>query len=743
MSLFNELKRRNVFKVAIAYIVMAWLVMQVADVILNNIAAPGWVFHVLLLFLAVGFPFAIFFAWAFELTPEGLKKERDVDRAKSITHVTGRKLDYFIIAVLVLALGYFAFDKFVLDPARDVALVQATAEAATEQATESRKEETSDQSIAVLPFTNRSMEQENAQFFADGIHDDLLTLLANLGSMKVISRTSVMEYRDTTKNIRTIGEELGVATILEGGVQRVGNQVRINVQLIDANTDEHIWAKTYDRILTAETLFAIQSEMAESIAEQLEAALSPEDREILNKRPTQNLDAYNAYLMAGQFFARSGYSDLFQAESYYLNAIELDPDYAAAHTGLLRTYNQLEDTGAITLAEHKVKAGPIAERAIALDSQSGETWSALASFRFISNADGVEDAFRKALALGPNNSIVLADYAEYLRKQERYEEAIPYIEKGLAIDPLATDHLFELGRAHLYLAHFDEALAAFAKIRMLSPTNPQGHYGAAGVYSTLGDLASALIPQHQAVTLDPDDYETIAFLAWTYRDIGDETSANEWLGRALDKGPGQALPMAVSAVFKLHDGEYKEAATIARTALQNQVDNRWGAHSILLRVLRDAALRSEDYSEALSWYRQLTPDLFAEHVEITQSNVQNAVNLALLLRQSGEQEQANRLLHAVLNFDDPTFGSYFYNDARGISNVHALAIAGRTEEAINAFRVAVDNRFRIAWEWSTELNPNMDTLRDDPRYQDMIAEIKADMGEQLKQLREKQAQDGE
>jgi len=722
---FQELKRRNVFRVAAVYGVVGWLLVEVASVIFPTFNAPEWVMQVFTSLMILGFPVALVFAWAFEITPEGIKLEKDVDRSRSITHVTGRKLDFTVIAILAAIIVWFAADKFFLSGDQ----LQTTADHSLDR-----------RSIAVLPFTNRSSEQENAQFFADGIHDDLLTLLANLGSMKVISRTSVMEYRDTTKNMKTIGEELGVATILEGGVQRAGNQVRINVQLIDARTDVHIWAKTYDRTLTAETIFAIQSEMAAAIAEQLEAALSPADREILDKRPTQNLEAYNAYLMAGQFYARSGYSDLFQAESYYRKAIALDPDYAAAYTGLVRTYNQLSDTGAITLAELKEKAGPIADRAIVLDDQSGGAWSALASLRFFANGEDVEEMFHKALALSPNNSTILKDYAEYLRKTERYAEAISYIEKGLVIDPLATDHLFELARAHYYLGRFDEALAAFAKIRMLSPANPQGYYGASGLYMTLGELVNAISLQEQAVRLDPDDYETIAFLAWVYLDLGDKTSSNEWLGRALAKGPDQALPMAVSAAIELYAGEYEQAASIARTALQNQVDNRWGAHSIFLRVLRDAALRSGEYAEALEWYRQLMPDLFAERVDITQYNVQDAVNLALLLRKSGEQEQANRLLSAVHVFEDPTFGSYIYNGARGISNVHALAIAGRTEEAIEAFRVAVDNQFRVAWEWATELNPNMESLYDDPRYKAMIAEIKAGMAAQLEQLRSKQAQ---
>ncbi|MCZ6536994.1 MAG: tetratricopeptide repeat protein, partial [Gammaproteobacteria bacterium] len=651
---FQELKRRNVFRVAAVYGVVGWLLVEVASVIFPTFNAPEWVMQVFTSLMILGFPIALVFAWAFEITPEGIKLEKDVDRGRSITHVTGRKLDFTVIAILAAIIVWFAADKFFLSGDQ----LQTTADHSPDR-----------RSIAVLPFANRSSERENAQFLADGIHDDLLTLLANLGSMKVISRTSVMEYRDTTKNMKTIGEELGVATILEGGVQRAGNQVRINVQLIDAGTDEHIWAKTYDRTLTAETLFAIQSEMAASIAEHLEAALSPDDRELLEKRPTGNLEAYNAYLMAGQFYVRAGFDDLFQAENYYRQAIELDPDYAAAHTGLVRTYNQLADTGAITLAELEEKAGPIAERAIALDSQSGGAWAALAGFRFFTDGDSVEEIFQKALSLSPNNSMVLQGYAEYLRKEGRYEEAIPYIEKGLAIDPLATDHLFELGRAHVHLGRFDEALAAFAKLRVLRPTNPQGYYGASGVYGTLGDFANALILQEQAVRLDPDDPETMSFIAWNYMELGDEQLALEWLNRAMATGTGQALPLAMAAAFKVYAGEYEEAAAIARTALENQVDNRWGSHTIYLRVLRDAALRSGDYKEALNWYRQLMPDLFAKHVEITQFNTRDAVNLALLLRESGEQERANRLHNAVQMFDDPTFGSYFYNGPRGIANV--------------------------------------------------------------------------
>jgi len=276
MSLFEELKRRNVFKVAAAYTIVGWLIMQAGEVMGPALHLPEWVDSVLAFFLILGFPLAMVFAWAYEITPEGLKLEKDVNHEASTTPQGSKQLERIIMIVLALALGYFAFDKFVLDPARDVEVADVLLESF------------GDKSIAVLPFENRSNREED-QFFTDGMHDDLLTTIAKIGSMKVISRTSVMEYKDTIKKIPQIAQELGVAHILEGGIQRSGNHVRINVQLIDAVTDEHLWAEIYDRELTAENLFAVQSEITKKIADALQAQLSTDEQGRIDARPTDNL----------------------------------------------------------------------------------------------------------------------------------------------------------------------------------------------------------------------------------------------------------------------------------------------------------------------------------------------------------------------------------------------------------------------------------------------------------------------
>jgi len=296
MSFFNELKRRNVIRVGIAYAVVAWLVMQFADVVLDNIDAPQWVFQVIMLVLAIGLPLVLVFAWAFEMTPEGLKKEKDVDRSQSITPQTGKKLNNAILVLMALAIGYLLYDKFADEGSEPFSRqtpekVRSTGE--KRALTQEVKLTNTRSSIAVLPFANRSNKEDDL-FFTEGIHDDLLTQLAKIADLKVISRTSVMKYKNTEKTIPEIASELGVSTILEGGIQRAGSRIRINAQLIDVNTDEHLWAETFDREMTMENIFDIQSEITRQIVTAVKGELSDEESEVLSGMPTNNLAAYEA-----------------------------------------------------------------------------------------------------------------------------------------------------------------------------------------------------------------------------------------------------------------------------------------------------------------------------------------------------------------------------------------------------------------------------------------------------------------
>ncbi|NNL96480.1 MAG: hypothetical protein HKO64_12735, partial [Xanthomonadales bacterium] len=307
-GLFQELKRRNVFKVGIAYAVTTWILLQLTDIVSDILVLPEWAPKLILLLLLVGFIPALIFAWAFEMTPEGIKLESEVSEDRSVTRRTGRKLDYAIMILLGLSLAYFIWESrfeqktAAYEQAAKNPPVSPQAEAPFEPVREISPEdaEINKNSIAVLPFTNRSADQADT-YFTDGIHDDLLTQLSRIDAFSVISRTSVMEYRDTTKNLREIARELSVANIMEGAVQRAGDRVRINVQLIDAETDEHLWAEIYDRELTTENLFDIQSEIAENIADALKATLTDNEIATMANAPTDNVAAYDLYLQARQF----------------------------------------------------------------------------------------------------------------------------------------------------------------------------------------------------------------------------------------------------------------------------------------------------------------------------------------------------------------------------------------------------------------------------------------------------------
>jgi TolB-like protein len=357
-NFFAELKRRNVYKVAIAYAVVAWLLMQVASQIFPFFEIPNWAVRLVVLLLVIGFPVAMILAWAFELTPEGIKRAEDVDLTKSVRRKTGRKLDFFIIAVLLLVIGFLLFQRLHpnVSPANSSSL---------------------EKSIAVLPFENFSEDKAFA-FFADGVQDEILTDLAKIADLKVISRTSAMQYKNvSTRNLPEIAQALKVAHVLEGSVQRAGNRVRVSAQLIDARSDTHVWAEKYDRDLA--DVFAIQTEIAEKIADQLQAKLSPKEKAAMAERPTSDLGAYDLYLQAKELVyegyvnpAREREND-FKAVRLLDQAVARDPAFVLAHCQLayahddIYNYNYDHTEARLALAENSVRA------AVRLQPDSGET----------------------------------------------------------------------------------------------------------------------------------------------------------------------------------------------------------------------------------------------------------------------------------------------------------------------------------------------------------------------------------
>ena len=397
MSFFIELKRRNVFRVAIAYIIVAWVAMQIVDVVLNNITAPDWVFQVLMLFLAIGLPFALIFAWAFELTPDGLKKEKDVDRSQSVTQKTGRRLDFLIIGVLVVGIGMLLADKFLLTDAPESTEVVADDAPALSAAPDTAP------SVAVLPFTNMSAD-ESSGYFSDGLADTVLHMLAQVRELRVAARTSSFQFRDQTMDIAKSGELRKVGASLEGSVQRSGDKIRVTAQLIDVSNGYHLWSANFDRNL--DDVFAIQDEIANEVVAALKVSLLGESEERLNRDQTDNIDAYTEYLVGIDNLNNISSESLRNAVMHLQEAIRLDPEYARAYSTLGRAYLLMQNYGLMGTTQAAAAARNVAARALDLSADSSEALAVLGMAELRDgNLETAGQLLGKAIENGPNDTV--------------------------------------------------------------------------------------------------------------------------------------------------------------------------------------------------------------------------------------------------------------------------------------------------------------------------------------------------
>ncbi len=730
LSFFAELKRRNVFKVAAAYFIVAWLLLQISDTLIPALLLPKWLISAVALLLILGFPVAVIFAWAFELTPEGIRREKQVDRADSIAQATGEKINYTIIALLAITLAYFVWDKF--DTSRDEAVETVQLAPVVKQVQDEpniSEKQPHKKSIAVLPFQNRSANEENSEFFSNGVHDELLTNLSRIGELKVISRTSVLNYRETTKNLRQIGIELGVAHILEGGVQRSGNTVRINVQLIDAASDEHLWAEVYERKLSPENIFAIQAEIAKAIVGALHAKLSPNEKKLLAATPTTSLEAYDDFLIAGQLIERGNWQSIKDAQSYLEKTIALDPNFVQAYVSLAETYFRLYQTGAATLQETIAPGEHAFNMALTLDSNNAGAHAARAKFLWISGREGVEAAFNQARQLEPANTDIMIAYANYLRKTSHINEAMQLYLLAKDLNPLSIPLLHGLARNYEATEEYDQALAQYAKIRQIDPSSSAGIGPTAGVYLAIGEIAKSSYWIFKGIEADPDDFELHNWVVRTYMDLGDYSGAGRWLDwieKTYQTGP---MTLSSRAMLEVYTGHLETAAELAEKALLEKLPNRWDSDLIMVRVLLMQAIALQQAAEGLEILSVAHPELFEVTPSIDADNVSQAIDTAYLLRLEGRSNAAESLLQSVMAF-------YNSQDEAGdfwiqYGKAQALAQLGEKQAALIELRSKVNKGMRLFWYWNTELNPNFTPLKDDPEFQAIVDFLRRDMAKQF------------
>lgn len=717
MSLFDELKRRNVFKVAAAYLIVAWLLLQISDTLVPALHLPEWFHSGVAFLLIMGFPVAMIFAWAFELTSEGLKKEEEVDRSQSITHETGKKLNFAIIAVLAIAV-VFLIGKIWFGDDNATTVIASVEE----------------KSIAVLPFENRSADEEDAGFFAAGVHDELLTLLSKLGDLKVISRTSV-ERLEQNLSIPEIGALLGVATVLEGQVQRAGDRLRINVQLIKTTEEDHLWATTYDRELTASNVFDVQSDIARTIAKELHVQLSAKDDTLLNTVPTNNMEALQRYMLSRQLIGRANFESFEQATHYLFEATELDPNYAEAWVAIAYANDRMYQTGLIGLQEYVTVAAPSIERAMKINNSLPEAHAGLATLQWHSgDIEAAEASFKTALDLGRGNSQSLYAYGNYLRHTGRPQEAVPVLKRALESNPLSVDILFELGKAEMYSGQPEQSIVRAEKILEIDPSSAAGYVANLQAYDWMGQFDLMWPWYVKSIASDPEDFELWAHLGLYSFYVGAAEWADLYLDRALELGPQEPAVLRCYVSVLRHRGQFATAVGIARSALEAGLGDRWQSNEIFLRLVRDDALQSGNLEDAEFWYLDRHPELFLDTPEIKVGNVNAAADLALLLQRAGEPAAASAIIDAGLAWVQRTQPEGVHGYLINIVDVELLALDGQKKAALDRLQEAVDSGWKSHWR-SVFGNETLASLRNEPRFQEITAQLEKDMATQLEAIR--------
>ena len=487
-SFLSQLKQRRVYRVAIGYAVVAWLMVQIAATVLPAFHAPELVLPVLIVLLGVGFPVALVLAWAFDVTPSGIEKtpeEAGTTAARNTRHA-------WVLAglgLMIAAVGVAAY-WFWHRPIRVAAAEPSTVVA--EKSANNPATPVSEKSIAVLPFENLSSDKENA-YFAEGIQDEILTRLSKIAALKVISRTSTQKYQSAPDNLREIANQLGVAHILEGSVQKIANAAHINVQLIRAATDEHVWAESYTRKL--DDVFSVEGEVATAIAEQLNAKLTGAEQKQIADKPTNNPVAYDAYLRGLALEHNEyGYESYQHAVAAYAQAVRLDPKFALAWARLavfrsFLFFNTIDRTANTPAAVQEA-----ADRAMALAPEAGESWIAKGAYHYraLRDFEGAVTAFQEAQRRLPNNAFLLQNLAFVLRRVGRWQDAETNYKKALELDPRDVSLLSSMsGEFYMYLRRYDDAHAVIDRALQISPDSEATHAIKAGILQNEGRLPEA------------------------------------------------------------------------------------------------------------------------------------------------------------------------------------------------------------------------------------------------------------
>jgi TolB-like protein/tetratricopeptide (TPR) repeat protein len=705
-SLYEELKRRNVVRVALLYGAVAWVLIQIVDIVMPRLGIPEWGITLVIVLLGTGFPIALILAWAFELTPEGLKRTEEVSPDASIAPVTGQKINHLIIGLLCLALVVVVIDSYVLEDAEDTVAAPA-AGATSAQSVVTPPEAPTLTSIAVLPFVNMSADPEQ-EYFADGVSEELLNLLAKVEDFRVVGRTSSFAFKGKHDDLRVIAEKLGVTTILEGSVRKDGEHIRVTAQLIKADDGYHLWSETYDRKL--DSIFAIQDEIAGEVVTALKITLlddgdagsaRPATVALARDKPTENMEAYTSYLRGQHMIRSRAGDDMFTALREFRHAVELDPDFAEAHVGVANGYTLLANYGYRNIDEVAPLAEASIDRALALNPDLGGAWAAKSLLEELRGATPEETLplLKKAVSLNPNDAQSLAWLASDYGDANRFDDQFATLQKAYALDPLSAIIIFNMAIVSKENGLDDEATRLADELESLMPDKVPPYRLRASLAWHSSDFVAEIRWQHRALSINPGSVPTLVSLSDNVRDIGELEAAERFARKAREVSPSSIEAIEDLALALIYQGRTEEASSLVEQTLQ-----RYPASRPMLSLEGRLAYAAGDYDEALARVRKAYPHLFADPIRIDDGNsLYWAHNLAWIYRLQGAVDKSDAMLAAMHRHAEARMRAY---PSRGPD-----WLAARTAAVVND-REALERHLRNMMR----IGPGFGHLLHDPMF---------------------------
>ena len=717
-SFFAELRRRNVVRVGIAYAVTAWILIEVASVVFPTFNAPEWILQILTFLVILGLPITLIIAWTFELTDEGLKLEKNVDRSQTITTQTGRKLDRVIIVLLVVALVVVVVDNYVLDGSERLADDETiTVDTALPPAVTS---------IAVLPFVNMSPDPDN-EYFADGLSEELLNVLARIKDFRVAGRTSSFAFKGKNEDLRVIGQKLNVATVLEGSVRKSGNDVRITAQLVNVEDGYHLWSDSYDREL--DNIFAIQEDIATSVVTALKQTLLGEDEAILESRSTDNVEAYTHFLRGRHHIAKRSRVDLEIALGEFEKAVELEPGFALAYTGVADSNVLLANYGFRLIDEVSGPAQVAIDRALRLDPTLGDAYASqgLLYLEQQRPVTEIEPPLRKAIELNPNHAYAYIWLAGELEPVD-LNESLRLLEKAYEIDPLSPVILDHIADSYYVNGQKEKARKLAAELKQINPDVARAYWTDAFFAHYEGHRDDVIRAWLLVLDLDRDQAVPTFLLAFEYLDLGDQDNAEKYTNRIAEIMPSDhPIPGLLEANTELQFGDSNSAFAIARDKLGKSADPRHVSNLAWFELL------AGDHEASLRHYLSLfETDTVPDEWEITTVNAFDGPELAYVLIQMGDRDGAERLIVKVIAFQETRIrnGDKTYRPLEEIA--WAWLSLGDRDHGLKYLQQTVE----MGWDMglSTESDPTLDFVRDDPEFQAILKNMREIRVEQIRSL---------